>query len=497
MKYKVIGIIACVVVLIASVINWNYLFGITESKRFHQHLEAEPKKECEKDHSDGTLCSHLPLICIDTGGKEIPGKGIYSDDGPPNLFTVAEDGSDRISAKISVVDHTEEMNHPCDEPEISSDMTIHVRGNSSRFFDKPGYRIKLTDSLGNNNPQPLLGMDSHHEWALHGPYLDKTLIRNYMMYNLAGEISDYAPNVRFCEVILNGEYEGVYVLTETIDSGKDGARLSMSVSAKRSTYTGYLLRLDRRQKSEIENFSTLTDYTYRANHELKLDIIYPGAKNINEALKDSIERDFSLFEKALYSYDFNNKKYGYRNFIDVDSFISYFLINEFSANYDAGSYSTYIYKDISGKYKMCVWDFNNACDNYQEQSLMNVQHFELQSKLWFEMLTKDKDFVEGIIGKYKQLRGTLFSDKALEEYIDGTIEYLGPAIDRNSRRWASSFEDDTLLNPAERNLHSYEEAVEQLKSFFFARTEWLDDNIESLRQYCADSKIKKYTEATD
>ena len=64
-------------------------------------------------------------------------------------------------------------------------------------------------------------MDAHYEWALHGPYLDKSLIRNYMWYNIAGEIMDYAPNVRFCEVVLNGEYKGLYVMTETITNGTD------------------------------------------------------------------------------------------------------------------------------------------------------------------------------------------------------------------------------------------------------------------------------------
>ena len=181
----------------------------------------------------------------------------------------------------------------------------------------------------------------------------------------------------------------------------------------------------------------------------------------------------------------------------MDSFAEYFILNELMVNYDAGSYSTYIYKDISGKYKMCVWDFNNACDNYQEGSFMTVQHFELQNKPWFAMLMKDEDFVECVIEKYKTLRKTVFSDEYLNEYIDGVIEYLGPAIERNNERWASSFSDDTLLQPESRNLHSYNEAVAQLKSFFIERTAWLDDNIETLRQYCASSKIKKYTEVTD
>lgn len=146
---------------------------------------------------------------------------------------------------------------------------------------------------------------------------------------------------------------------------------------------------------------------------------------------------------------------------------------------------------------MCGWDFNNACDNYQEQSIMTVQHFEIQNKLWFGMLMKDEDFVESVISKYRSLRKTVFSDKYLEEYIDGVIEFLGPAIERNNKRWASSFSDDTLLEPEGRNLHSYDEAVMQLKTFFSVRTAWLDDNVETLKQYSASSKIKKYTEVTD
>jgi len=111
---------------------------------------------------------------------------------------------------------------------------------------------------------------------------------------------------------------------------------------------------------------------------------------------------------------------------------------------------------------MCVWDFNNACDNYQEQSVMTVQHFEIQNKLWFGMLMKDEDFVERVISKYKSLRKTVFSDKYLEEYIDGVIDFLGPAIERNNERWSSSFSDDTLLEPEGRNLHSYDEAVKNI-----------------------------------
>jgi len=54
--------------------------------------------------------------------------------------------------------------------------------------------------------------------VLHGPFLDKTLMRNYMWYNLSGQIMEWAPDVRFCEVFLNGGYQGVYVMEEQIES---------------------------------------------------------------------------------------------------------------------------------------------------------------------------------------------------------------------------------------------------------------------------------------
>ena len=81
--------------------------------------------------------------------------------------------------------------------DVSSAIRIRMRGNSSREFDKPSYAIRLVDKKGENNPLSIMGMDAHHEWVLYGPWLDKTAIRNYMFYNLAGEMMSYAPNGRF------------------------------------------------------------------------------------------------------------------------------------------------------------------------------------------------------------------------------------------------------------------------------------------------------------
>ncbi len=487
MKNKIIGILLCIALLITGFSATIFLKQ--EPPRVHQHRSAIEKPVCT-DHGTDVFCTHLPLVQIDTGGKEIPGKPILDEEGHHKGFTTASDDADRILSTVRITDHEETNNHIGDEPTLVSEATIHVHGNSSRYFDKLSYKIKLVDSVGDGNDQSVMGMDAHSEWVLHGPFLDKTLLRNYMWYNIGGEIMGYAPNVRFCELFLNGEYEGVYVMTETVTAGKNGARLPLTVDKKDNTYSGYLLRMDRTSEEDINNF---TKYAYRLNATSGINIEYPGKKNITPELMTSITKDFSSFEKAIYSYDFDNDAYGYKKLIDIDSFVNYFIINELTGNYDVGAYSTYIYKDKDGRFRMCIWDFNNACDNYQEQAIP-TDDFRLINAPWYWMLVKDKDFTKRIIDRYRDLRKSVLSDEYLDQYIDDTIAYLGDAVKRNEERWGYSYDDDTLLNPAERNLHSFDSAVTQMKDYIRRRTEFLDENIDVLAQYSAQSRVKKFIE---
>ena len=488
MKYKIIGMSVTALVLV-MVLCISFIMPEDNGKRYHQHIEAEEKAACS--HTDGKFCTHLPIIKIDTNGKTIPGEPILdASNGHTLQYTMSETGEETILSKLSVIDNVGENNHTEDASSVSSDIRIRIRGNSSRHFEKKGYIIKMITSGGLNNPQSLIGMDAHHEWALHGPYLDKTLIRNYICYNLAGDIMGYAPNVRFCELILNGEYRGLYLLTETITAGKMGARLELSVNKKDNSFSGYLLRLDRGSNTELKNINNFTIYTYKTDS--KVNIVYPGNANLTPFLASGICEDFSDFEKALYSYDYDSEDFGYENYIDVNSFIDYFLINEFTSNYDAGSKSTYMYKGIDGKLHMCVWDFNNAFDNYQENET-SYRIFYLQDVLWYDMLFKDEEFVEKVISRYYELEKQYLNEEYINSYIDSVIEYLGPAIDRNFEKWGHTFlpEWDRLFD-FHRNLHSYDEAVSQLKGYIKNRCEWMNENIDSLRQYSAESKVKNY-----
>lgn len=490
MKYRVIGTLAAVLMLLTVLLTsaWS---DEGPANRVHQHLTArQPDAECDCDGSE--LCTHLPLVLIDTGGQEIPGKVTgQTDDFGETINTLAADGRDVIDVSFVVVDNQTRNNHPSDEATLTTTAQIRVRGHSSRLFEKSPYQLDFVDENGEAAPAAVMGMPAHSEWVLYGPYLDKSLVRNYMWYNIAGEVMEWAPNVRYCELILNGEYRGLYLMVETITDGED-CRLNLSTTEQNVKTTGYLLRGDRTTQEDLGGQRDIYTYLERML-TLRTDILikYPGRSSLTQELRQEIELDYAAFEKALYSYDYDTDDYGYWNYIDVDNFVDYFLINEFSLNVDAGRYSTYIYKDLSGKFKLAVWDFNNACDNFPTDPLTPDQ-INMVSHTWFFMLCKSEDFVERLLDRYDELRASVLNETYLLNYIDETLAYLGPAVERNNQRWNDAMTQWEPLTPVERNLHSHEEAVDQLKEWLYERGIWLDENIHTIRQNCHPSRTKVY-----
>ena len=486
MKYRLAGVAAAVLIVVVAVLLTVLSTGNDQS-RYHQHQMArQPDAGCDCDGSE--LCTHLPLVIIDTGGQEMPGEPIRGEDGEEIGSTLTAEGEKMLSAHISILSDDSHNHHPSDDPDLESDIQIRIRGNSSRYFDKKNYLVRLVDEDGDYRSEEVMGMPAHYEWALHGPYLDKSLIRNYMWYNITGEFMDYAPNVRFCEVILDGEYLGLYVMMETITNGED-CRVDVSEPVDGTNKTGYVLRLDQGSSNELKNLDTFVNYSYR--NMRVLDIQYPRSGQLTPEMVDAIAQEVSDFEKGLYSYDYDTDDYGYYYDLDVQSFVDYFIINEFTTNYDAGWLSTYLYRDIGGKYKMVIWDFNSACDNYSEE-FMSPQRFMMQGTRWFLMLTKDEYFVNRVIQRYRELRESYLNEDYLIDYTKQVTEYLGPAIDRNFEVWGYTFEKFTPLKPKSRNPQSHAEAVEQIQQFIYERGSWMDENIEVLLQYCHESKVKKY-----
>lgn len=457
--------------------------------RFLQHLMAQ--SATVGNAPSEILTTHLPILVIDTGNQVMPGETTGEKDRfGESFYTVAADGRDVISGSLQIMDNSKQPNQSNDEPVMKSLIDIRIRGHASRSFPKKSYLIRLRDEQAENLNMPLLGMGAHHEWVLHGPFIDQTLLRNYMWYNISGNIMDYAPNVRFCEVILDGDYKGLYVLTESITNGED--RLGLTKTAKNAQAIGYLLKADRPYEADLGSVRDIYTYAERMGllHQ-DISIVYPGTKNLTPELAKRIELNVSAFERALYSYDFNDPLYGYRQYIDTQSFVNYFIINEISGNADAALYSTYLYKLPGGLFKLCVWDFNNACDNFIGANI-DPEGFNMTDRIWYFMLMKDEHFVHEILETYEKLRETLLSDTALETFIDETLAYLGPAIERNNTRWQQEILLWNEEHGKELLLTDTEQAVANMKNWLTARTLWLDKNIHILQQYCHPSRVKTY-----
>ncbi len=451
------------------------------SGRVHQHLTARRDTGCICDGSE--LCSHLPLVIIDTRGQKIPGEltGV-NDSFAHSTYTMADDGSSTIVAEVRVIDNRDRSNHPSDEPDFVTESEFRIRGQSSRRYEKKPYLLKFLDGEGARPKIPVMGMAAHYEWVLHSPMIDKSLVRNYIWYNISGEIMDYAPNCRFCEVIVNGDYRGVYLMTETVTAG-DNCRLNLKMNAKDSQVTGYLLRVDRPSDAELESLRDIYAHAERINRVLQdITIRYPGQSRLTEEIKGGIERDYAAFEKALYSFDYDTRQYGYQNWIDVDNFADYYIIQEFTQNRDMGAFSTFLYREPGTPYRLCIWDMDHVLDMRDD--------FILMERAWYLMLFKDEAFVQRVLERYSELRKSWLSEEFLVGYLEETVEYLGPAAARNNIRWQEDISSELDLNIDA--AYSFEEAIDFLENRMIQRGKWMDETIHSLQQYCHPSRNKKY-----
>lgn len=484
----------------AGVLLLVVLLQILENRsgaaRYQQHLE-QPSEEalgaCGVCGGQGELCTHLPIICIETGGQKIPGRPIRDPEGiiaGAAGYELGDHGEESIVADFSIVQHAYGWNHPDDAPSDSGEALIRLRGNSSRWFSKGSYSFK-TIAHGDPEdrlPAALLGMNPGSEWVLHGPCLDRTLVRNYLCYTVAGQIMDYAPNCRFCELLIDGEYRGVYLLTEAITRG-DG-RVPLTESSSGSPVTSWLIRLDRDHKSTAP-LNSFSYYTFRLETS-QADLLYPGKNAITPEKLQYVTSELSSIERTIYSDSSVGSADVYTDLLDLTAFAQYYIINEFFGNMDAGQYSTYYYKDIRGKVTPVVWDFNNACDNYISDP-HDASGFHINLAPPFNRLVTEEGFVNEVIRQYRRLRKTYLSDDRLEDLIDGAVSYLGSAADRNNEAWSGLFDlnqydDFNYLSPVSRNYQSYPDAVAQLKTWLAQRGRWMDGNIEHLRQHCHPSR---------
>lgn len=441
-------------ILVFSIYATNKLSDM-ESTGKHQNKSDTIEDTSTKDNNE----SKLPIIYIETNGKQI-----YKD---VNIWSnVKVIYPDEFKSKYQVED-------------FNAAASVKYRGESSYDFDKKQYRIifyKEEDSK-KRAEYSFMGMAEHSEWVLNAPFLDRTLIRNHLLYGISKDIMDWAPDSNFCELYLDGKYQGVYLAVEPVGNGE--GRLSLSEFSLLSGNTAFIIKRERAYTEDnvIHTYGEINTLTFN-----ELSIEYPSDSDLTSPQTKWITKYISDFEETLYGDDFENPLNGYEEYIDVDSFVDYFIINEVSMNADAGELSTYCYKELNGKMHMAVWDFNNAYNNFIWDEKEFDEFYTLDSP-WFDRLLEDPYFVDKIKKRYKDLRKTILSEENIYKKIDEDIDYLAGSIERNYEIWGYTF-NEKLLSKAEdgtiRDPGNYEEAISQLKEAIKKRFEFLDENIDSL-----------------
>lgn len=420
--------------------------------------------------------SNLPIIVVDTNGEEITTDG--KADGTMQVY-YNEDGN---------------ANSTSDNPtDYNGLIQIKLRGQTSAFlFDKKSYRFETVNEEGKDSTVNLLGMPKESDWIMHGPYSDKSLMRNALMYTMADDILTYSPRVQMVEIIVNDQYQGVYLFTEQIkrdDSRVDISKLKDDEISGEDVTGGYILKFD---KADAEEIGWVSPYSLNDDQPTNFVYEYPDWDEIVPEQAAYIQNWMNEFEDVLASDNFADPVDGYSKYINVETFIDHLLLNELSRNVDAYRISTYMYKtkdqedDLGQLYMGPVWDYNLAFGNADYCSGSDItgwaydfndvcENDSYQVHFWWKRLLEDPIFEQETKEKWQKLRNGKFSNANVNAWIDGFAAQLEVPQARNFERWPVLGE---YVWPNNFTGDTYSSEVEYLRTWLMDRMNWMDETFD-------------------
>jgi subtilisin-like proprotein convertase family protein len=421
--------------------------------------------------------SNLPIVVINTDGQEIP------DDV-------------KITATMGVVyNGPGNLNYPAPPyTDYDGPIGIEVRGNTSNSLSpKKSWNVELRDGMGEDFDAALLGMPAESDWILLANYFDKSLMNNTLTYHLARAMGNYAPRTRDVEVVLNGEYMGVYALVEKIKRNAnrvDIAKLQPTEISGDDLTGGYILRVDWFNGNANGFVSQYPPVVNTAGQVTYFEYRYPKAENIVPEQKAYIQAYVDSFETALHGPDFMDTLIGYRAYMDIPSFVDMFLINELSRNVDGYRLSSYLYKDKDsngGKlHDGPAWDYDIAWGNASYCSATDstgwayqfgdvCPEHQAQIPFWWSRLMEDSSFVNTVRCRWNELRDNVLSPVYISAYCDSVAALIDTAQQRNFLRWPIL---GTYVWPNPMPVPTtYAGEVQELKDFMNARWAWMDTHL--------------------
>ena len=439
--YTVPGTISSTILIKARVFDTNCLPGKVVS---HKYYSGYPS---------GVLTSScLPIIVIDSLGQTIP-------DEP------------KITARMGVIWNTNgginSVLHQFND--YDGEIGIELRGQSSMGFPKKQYGIEFRNNAGEQIESSFLGLPEESDWVLNGPYSDKSLMRNAISYYTERQMIEYAPRTKFCEVILNGSYNGVYLLIEKIARSKnriDIEKLEPYENSEPDISGGYIIKRDK-------TYGDPTNSYFDTAHGVRLSYVYPKYWNISPEQRAYILNYINEFENAILSAPDDGVVAAAEKYVDVNSFVDNYVHVQFTRNIDGFRISSYMYKDKNKKLFMSPqWDYNLSFGNadYLDGWMTNGWYVSYDPFWWREFLF-DTNFVRLCGLRWMQLRKNTFTTSKVLQLVDSNVVALGEAPDRNFTRWDIL---GTYVWPNWYIADTYDEEIAWMKQWIIGRCSWLD-----------------------
>jgi len=420
--------------------------------------------------------SNLPILVVNTSGQ-----------------TIVDDP--RINANLKIIHHNDGTINQITDPAnvYDGNISIEIRGSSSQTrFPKKSYGFETQLANGSNNNISILGLPEENDWILIGPYSDKTLLRNDILYHLSAQMGQYAPRTRLCELVIDQKYQGFYLLVEKIKRDKnrvDISKLKVDDNEGDQLTGGYILKIDKSTGSGGSGWHSPFQPESYADRKLFFQYEYPDIADITLQQQNYIQNFINQMETALSNDDFKDSLSGYRNYMDIPSFINFFFANELSYNVDGYRMSTFLYKDrdsVDNKLHIGpVWDFNLAFGNGWDCRTQNSEGFMVhfhkdctnnffQIPFWWERMLEDPWFQDQLRCQWKGYReGPLHTDSIMA-YIDQRVITINDAQQRNFTRWPVL---PVTLWPNFFHADTYQGEVDLVKDWIKDRMAWLDQNM--------------------
>jgi hypothetical protein len=331
--------------------------------------------------------------------------------------------------------------------------------------------------------------------VLYAPYVDKTLMRDVLGYELSNMMGRYAPRTRFVEVFIHysagkltyRDYAGVYVLVEKIKRGKERvniAKLDPEDNEEPDISGGYILKRDHGASGGGRGGSPhrppndgIGFVTPRGLH---LFYVEPDEEDLTPAQQKWITRYFADFERALHGSKFKDPTEGYEKYLDVDAFIDHFWLVEMTKNIDGFRYSAYVHKPRGGKITVGpAWDWNLSFGNadYYDASDPRGWYYEnLRDReiSWIYRLKQDPEFNQRLFDRWAELRRETITPEKLLARMDAIRSQLQESQARNFRRWPVL---GRQIKPNEYVGPTFDAEVNWMKIWAKDRIAWLDQQM--------------------